>query len=417
MARPHKYAWNGVVIETSLSIEQIANMSQRAAQESTGDLLKGKQRIVSTRSADRQIEFRINDFLISFSKLLVFFLEFEERGGRTFASTRIEWYLTTQQTVAGIVPVSPKKMVAHHTYMQFARNLADQVRAADRSAKVMLREGTEPAAAPSGAVPATNNQPAAPAPTLPPPPPPPPTLESSVGSAVSSQSSLPRVSFAPLPPERVPVLPSHRPLGQQGPMSGESPVAAPQPPRLGSGEQSGPSAAPALSLVTAVPGFSRPTEPERGAPPELPSSDATSPATSAHRVTTDGIAEGDDYDLEMTRRANRDSALTWELVLPDFEVINLDTSAVIGRNPAVPPLMPGAALVRISDHTHSVSKTHAALEVRDCLVWVTDLHSTNGTVLVNPNGERSDCSPGQPVPAGDGWQVRFGDFAVQLRER
>ena len=65
MAKQHKYAWNGVDVETSLSVETLANMAQRAALESTGNLLKGKHRIVSTSSTDRAIEFRINDFLIS----------------------------------------------------------------------------------------------------------------------------------------------------------------------------------------------------------------------------------------------------------------------------------------------------------------------------------------------------------------
>lgn len=84
MAKPHKFAWNGVDIETGLSFEQVANLAQRAAQESTGDLLHGKHRIASVRSSERQIEFRINDFLITFKKFLVFHLDFESRGGRTW---------------------------------------------------------------------------------------------------------------------------------------------------------------------------------------------------------------------------------------------------------------------------------------------------------------------------------------------
>ena len=31
MAKPHKYAWNGLDAETSLSVESVANMAQRAS--------------------------------------------------------------------------------------------------------------------------------------------------------------------------------------------------------------------------------------------------------------------------------------------------------------------------------------------------------------------------------------------------
>ncbi len=101
MAKPHKFAWNGIDVETALSIEQLANMAQRAAQECTGDLMHGKHRIVSVKSTDRQIEFRINDFLITFKKFMVFYLDFERRGDRVWMSSRIAWYVTTQPTVAG----------------------------------------------------------------------------------------------------------------------------------------------------------------------------------------------------------------------------------------------------------------------------------------------------------------------------
>ncbi len=62
MAKAHRFAWTGVDIETGLGFEQVANLAQRAAQESTGDLMHGKHRIASVRSSERQIEFRINDY-------------------------------------------------------------------------------------------------------------------------------------------------------------------------------------------------------------------------------------------------------------------------------------------------------------------------------------------------------------------
>ncbi|MEA5456401.1 FHA domain-containing protein [Sinomonas sp. JGH33] len=402
MAKPHKFAWNGVEIETSLSIEQIANMSQRAAQESTGDLWNGKQRVVATRSSDRQIEFRVNDFLISFNKLMVFFLDLEERAGRSFASTRIEWYLTTQQTVAGFVPVSPKKMVAHHTYMQFGRNLADQVRAADPTARVTVREGAE--TAPSTAPPTTPSggeslsiiaPPPLPSTSLPLPPPPPPA------SPISPSQS------------RVPAMPQRPPTAAGRSMSPDpgssDPARQLSDSSLGfARERQLPDDSEAGGLVTAVPGFSRPAEP---AGPGVAESSLSGPLR--YPVVDD---VDDDDDLEATRRTSRGAPRLWKLVLPDSTTVTLDSSSVIGRNPVAPSFMPEALPVQLADHTQSVSKTHAALEVRDGLVWITDLHSTNGTALMNPTGERSECLPGQALPAGNAWRIAFGDFVVQLRE-
>lgn len=376
MGKPHKYAWNGVDIETTLSIEQVANMAQRAAQESTGDLLKGKQRVVTTRSGDRQIEFRINDYLISFSKLMVFFLDFEERPGATFASTRIEWYLTNQQTVGGFIPVSTKRMVAHHTYLQFVRNLGDQVRAADPSSRVHLREGTEPADA---GTPAAGDETPSPGPlyaAVPPPPPPaargdqlvpqpprPPAYSPSIQAAVALPS---------MPPEAVPRAP-----------------------------------AALLGMVTGVPGYTR--------SPEPPATSSPAPPGPARQEPSGPPMHPDDEDVEATRRAGTGSAVRWAMELPDGRTIEIRETTVVGRNPSPPADAPGAVTVSLADHTKSVSKTHAMVQARDGLVWITDLHSTNGTVLTNPAGESLATHAGNPTPAGEGWQIAFGDFSVKLR--
>lgn len=400
MAKPHKYAWTGVDIETSLSMEQVANMAHRAAQESTGDLLKGKQRIVSTRSTDRQIEFRINDYLISFNKLMVFVLDFEPRSGVTFASTRIEWYKTSQQTVGGFIPVSTKRMVAHHTYLQFAHHLADQARAADPAARVKLREGVETAASsvegpfrqrPEGS-------------EFPPPPPPPPAA----GDLVPPRPPQPPSSMTPVTAPATPPAPTASPMR-----------AAPQP-TIFTGRPS-PAAVPvhAVSapivgaasggLVTAVPDFARSVEPPV---PEM------APVASARPVASRRLDVLDDEDdLDATRRSSGKLDLRWELRLPDGTSFEVRDAAVVGRNPVPPATISAAARLPLTDHTQSVSKTHAALEVRDGLIWITDLHSTNGTVLTNPSGERSVSPAGQAMPAGHGWQVAFGDFIVQLRSR
>lgn len=378
MGKPHKYAWNGVDIETSLSIEQIANMAQRAAQESTGDLLKGKQRVVSTRSSDWQIEFRINDFLISFSKLMVFFLDFEERAGVTFASTRIEWYMTNQQTVGGFIPVSTKRMVAHHTYLQFARNLGDQVRAADPSSRVRIREGAEVAGAGTSA---TGDEappvPAAPVQSfVPPPPPPPPAPESH------------RPAEPPRPPSYSPSIQAAAALPSLPPAT-----VHPTPPT-------------SLGMVTGVPGYSRPVDSMAATPAVVATSEPQ---------PMDFRDLHEDEDLDATRRAGAGTTLHWTMELPDGRKVDIGEAIVVGRNPTPPADVPGTPAFSLTDTTKSVSKTHAMLQVRDGLVWITDLHSTNGTTLTNPAGETITGTAGNQTPAGDGWHVAFGEFAVKLR--
>lgn len=376
MGKPHKYAWNGVDIETSLSIEQVANMAQRAAQESTGDLLKGKQRVVTTRSADRQIEFRINDYLISFNKLMLFFLDFDVRSGATFASTRIDWYMTNQQTVGGFIPVSTKRMVAHHTYMQFVRNLADQVRAADPSARVSLREGVEMEDGPATGPGARSAQASIP---LPPPPPPPPPH----GGETRMPPKPPHPPSSP-PPSPVVALP---------PSLSPAPAATFAPPaQAGAPREAGPS----LGLVTAVPGFSRAAESPLEVPPPV-------------------SIELEEEDLDATRLSAPRETLKWVIELPGGETAEIRDAIVVGRNPAPPAHLPSAVELRLNDQTQSVSKTHATLQARDGLLWVTDLHSTNGTALTNLAGEVTPCPAGTAVPASDGWQIGFGDFVVRLR--
>jgi hypothetical protein len=75
-------AWSGIDIETALPLGHLLNMAQRAAAKSTGDAVHGQQRIVSVQSNDRVIKFRINGFLVSFTKLMVFTLAFNPSGNR-----------------------------------------------------------------------------------------------------------------------------------------------------------------------------------------------------------------------------------------------------------------------------------------------------------------------------------------------
>lgn len=395
MAKPHKYAWNGIDVETTLTFEQLANMAQRAAQESTGDLMHGKFRIASVRSSDRQIEFRINDFLITYKKCLVFFLDFETRSGRTWMSSRIDWYITTQSTVGGFIPVGSKTMVAHRTYMQFVHNLAGQVRLADPQARITIREGvavTGAAASPPTGSDGTSGlaaQTAQPAPRA-------PAITRVPAPVSAAPVPLPPQAgsfeaFRPPPPPPGPAPSSRVPA----PSAHPSPVV-PQPPTGSIG-----------GLVTSVPGMPQRTESVEPPSEVVPRGYAS-------------IAEqlfAEDEGLFHTRLVQQtNAALPWSICLPDGSERLLQGALVLGRNPSIPPGS-GAVQVSVTDPDRSVSKTHALLEVRDGLPWVTDLHSTNGTTLTNDIGEALVCDPGTAVPVGDGWVVGLGQCELRIVRR
>lgn len=385
MAKPHKYAWNGLDAETSLSVESVANMAQRAAHESTGDVLRGKHRIVSVRSSDREIEFRINDYLISFNKLMVFLITLDARGGRTYVSTTIDWYMTSQTTV-NFIPVSTKKMVAHHTYMEFAGNLAQQIRAADPTARIVIREGVQ------GSQPAAHTAPpTASAPAVPPPPP-----------AVASSSAAPP---PPPPPARAsalsPALPAPPP--PPGPPASQAPPI----PLVSDGRAGAPQ-----GLVSGIPGRA-PSVPPPPPPPLAVSSPPPVPPLPSGIAPQAAQLFAEDDDLGATRAVQAAAgAKPWVVTLHDGRRVEVSRPLVFGRAPTAPASTPEAAAVAVLDPRKSLSKTHGMLEVRDTLLWVTDLHSTNGTTVTNAVGEATSCPPGVPMPVGEGWTVSFGEVLL-----
>lgn len=371
MAKAHRFAWTGVDIETGLGFEQVANLAQRAAQESTGDLMHGKHRIASVRSSERQIEFRINDYLITFKKFMVFHLDFESRAGRTWVSSRIEWYVTTQPTVGGFIPVGFKTMVGHHTYMQFVRSLAEQVHSADPGARVSIREGVagaltiDPARPPADAARKAN--------------------QAAAFAAPATRPPAPRSG----PPLRPPPPP---------PTTRVVPPPTPAPPPTGSARG-------ATGLVIGVPGM-----PSRESAPPAPAIQQVPPFASAAEqmfVEDDSL-----FHTQMVQRST--SALPWQLRFSDGAQRPLTGAMVLGRNPVLPPGVAGT-LVSLNDPHRSVSKTHALLELRDGMPWLTDLHSSNGTTVTNEVGEAIVCEPGVALPLGDGWIAGLGEFNVSLR--
>lgn len=104
----------------------------------------------------------------------------------------------------------------------------------------------------------------------------------------------------------------------------------------------------------------------------------------------------------------------WRLRGPGGLEVLLLRSVLLGRDPAPDAAHAGAASVALVDPARTVSKTHALVEVVGDRVLVTDLHSTNGTRVMNAQGEASELVPGEPAVAPVGATVLLGEFAVRV---
>ncbi|MEI2815566.1 MAG: FHA domain-containing protein [Microthrixaceae bacterium] len=93
------------------------------------------------------------------------------------------------------------------------------------------------------------------------------------------------------------------------------------------------------------------------------------------------------------------------LRLPDGTIVLLDERTFVGRDPQ--PDAADAGLVHLGDT--SLSRTHAVFERDGANLWVTDLGSTNGTLVIDAtSGHRRDVVVHQRVPVEPGATVVLG---------
>lgn len=109
-----------------------------------------------------------------------------------------------------------------------------------------------------------------------------------------------------------------------------------------------------------------------------------------------------------------DSVLAWFSfrIGEHARVITLDRPSYIGRRPSAPRVVSGAVprLVRVPSPLREVSSSHLEVRQVGTSVVVTDLRSTNGSVVMLPGtvprklrqGESVVVSPGTLVDIGDG---------------
>jgi len=100
--------------------------------------------------------------------------------------------------------------------------------------------------------------------------------------------------------------------------------------------------------------------------------------------------------------------------MADGQRQSVSRALLVGRDPAVDARWPDASLVSVFDATKTVSKTHAVFNLDPNGLSVTDLHSSNGTIVEDESGNETDAQPDLPIHVSDGSSVVLGDFVVKV---
>lgn len=216
------------------------------------------------------------------------------------------------------------------------------------------------------------------------------------------------------------------PVPAAGSASGRAPLPAPVAPGSTSGTVPPmASAAPPAAAPVPIPPVAAPVPaPLVPAPPPAGLPDATIPTV---------LPEG----LERTRLrgdvptpAPVHTGRGLRLSFDSGEVLDPTGPGLVGRRPLPPPVPlapldpaePGEArdwvhLVALGDPAQSLSTTHLAFWPEGDRLVVTDLGSTNGTVLVDPSGSRWALLPEERVVVVAGWSLVLGQRTVRVEER
>ncbi|KQY47190.1 RDD family protein [Cellulomonas sp. Root137] len=98
------------------------------------------------------------------------------------------------------------------------------------------------------------------------------------------------------------------------------------------------------------------------------------------------------------------------------EELDVEGDGLVGRSPAAEPGI--AHVVSIDDPDRSISRVHLAFgpEPGGRRLWVVDRGSTNGTVLVGPDGTSVALPPGTRAVVERGWTVRFGRRSLLVQD-
>jgi pSer/pThr/pTyr-binding forkhead associated (FHA) protein len=92
-------------------------------------------------------------------------------------------------------------------------------------------------------------------------------------------------------------------------------------------------------------------------------------------------------------------------------IVFLDRAAYIGRNPSRPRVLRDGLprLVQVPSVSREVSSTHLEIRQRGASVVVTDLRSTNGTIVNIPGGTPTKLRQGESMVVTPGTLIDIGD--------
>lgn len=199
-----------------------------------------------------------------------------------------------------------------------------------------------------------------------------------------------------------------------GPRLDRRPPRPPAPPR----PPEGPDAADGTTIMRGDPLriASGPVSPDRIGPTVLallcPSSHVNPPNSSACRLC--GVPLPPQDPVTVLR------PVLGVLLLSTGDVITLDRGVVMGRSPRT-EFSGGERphVVKLPSGDGEVSRTHLEVSLDGWHVLVTDLHSTNGTIVVLPGRDPERLRPGEPTPIQPGTLVIVAadvDFRYEAAE-
>lgn len=113
-------------------------------------------------------------------------------------------------------------------------------------------------------------------------------------------------------------------------------------------------------------------------------------------------------------RGQRPPTEGWRLRLDDGREVALTGLVLIGRAPEPRPGESVVNLVSAGAPDHTVSKTHAALDVDAKGPYLVDRGSTNGTAVLTDKGELEPCVAHSQVRLREGQVISFGERQLQL---
>jgi hypothetical protein len=99
------------------------------------------------------------------------------------------------------------------------------------------------------------------------------------------------------------------------------------------------------------------------------------------------------------------------LRLSNGDTVNVDRDILLGRNPHLESSAGSVRphVIQLASPAGDVSRNHVRVTLDGWSVLVTDLGSTNGTVVTAPGGSSEQLTPGQPAPIVPGTVVTLAD--------